>query len=227
MITCAKVSAKGRIIYSSSRSSSTTITSSLPWAISSLASGLTSFPIRSVITGVLFPSCSASSLAGVSSSSDGREILPLTTSAQVRIPLAPFLKSISSNPSGRFLAFFSFFSLTSSVFFPAFILETSDATSSVSLCPLLILTGALSLLMLATLATMVGEPLKPIFSSLKCTSSILKTVISVLRALIAPPSDGRLGSIPVGVKESAHGSGKRIIWYPPSMILLASIFPST
>ena len=55
---------------------------------------------------------------------------------------------------------------------------------------------------------MVGEPLRPIFSVPKPISSIPKTVICDLRALIAPMSEGLRGGIPVGVNEMAQGIGK-------------------
>ncbi len=71
--------------------------------------------------------------------------------------------------------------------------------------------AARSLLIFVTFATIVGDPLRPIFSSLKLISSILKTLISVFLAFTVPLSEGLLGEIPVGVKESAHGSGNLII----------------
>jgi len=48
-------------------------------------------------------------------------------------------------------------------------------------------------------------------SSLKLISSILNTFTSVFLALTVPLKDGRLGEIPVGVKERAQGSGRLII----------------
>ncbi len=76
--------------------------------------------------------------------------------------------------------------------------------------------GALSLLIVATLETMVGLPPSPgtpipISSVPRPTSSILNILISAFLAFTAPDSVDLLGSIPVGVKLIAQGRGRLII----------------
>ena len=208
---------------------STIITLSEPCSNSVWASGRTFLPISTVVILVSPPSWSAKWRAGVSSSIEGRAILPFTTSAHVSMPLLSPLRSTASSPvvSASFLAFSAFFS---SLLPPFLMLSIRESTSCSSFCPLHITIGGRSDSIFSTPATIVGEPLIPMCcwasADIPMSSTVLIFIVA-LRALMAPISDGLRGLIPVGVNDITHGIGSFSIWYPPSMIRRAVIVPSS